>query len=70
MTAATTLLLTDDEVLDALTPAEVLASQEAAFRLVGRPEESRSGSFHYTAAGESLAFALGALAFGDSWFVL
>ena len=69
MTAATTLLLTDDEVLAALTPAEVLASQEAAFRLVGRPEESRSGSFHYTAAGESLAFAHGALAYGATGFV-
>ena len=69
MTVPTTLLLTGDEVFAALTPAEVLASQEAAFRLVGQPERSRAGSFHYTAAGDSLAFAHGALAYGGTGFV-
>lgn len=69
MTPPTTLLLTGAEVFSALTPAEVLASQEAAFRLVGQPEPSRSGSFFYTAAEDSLAFAHGALVRGGTGFV-
>lgn len=69
MSSTTTLVLISDEVFAALTPAEVLASQEAAFRLVGQPDRSRAGSFHYTAAGDSLAFAHGALAYGGTGFV-
>ena len=65
----TTLLLSGDDVLAALTPAEVLASQDAAFRLVGHPEQFQAGNFHYSAGGESLAFAHGALAAGRTGFV-
>ncbi|MGI8416916.1 MAG: ornithine cyclodeaminase family protein [Nakamurella sp.] len=70
MTSPTTLLLSGDDVLAMLTPDEVLASQEAAFRLTGHPELFRSGQLHYTGvAGDSLAFAHGALAHGRTGFV-
>lgn len=70
MSAATTLLLSGDDVLGMLTPEQVVVSQYEAFRISRHPDLERHGQLHYGGVtGDALAFAHGAVAHQRTGFV-